>query len=146
MYLITRSCRTHSMGRIEEFGAMAHYNIVDELFEGTHAVVQKYSAADGHLDYEAALAAHTMKHSAEFNAVSFRIEGDAPHKNSDNQTLIAEQQSTPVRVNHAFMEQVYNQGRYAMICCSGASAPRLYGMWTGEWNPGWRGFIRWMPM
>ena len=37
------------------------------------------------------------------------------------------------------MEQVYNQGRYAIICCSGSSAPRLYGMWTGEWNPGWRG-------
>lgn len=139
VYLITRSCRTHSMGSIEDFGAMAHYNIVDELFEGTRAVVQKYSAADGHLDYEAALAAHTIKHSAEFNAVSFHIEGDAPHRNSDNQTLIAEQQSTPARVNHAFMEQVYNQGRYAMICCSGASAPRLYGMWTGEWNPGWRG-------
>src|SRR5690606_16141986 len=38
----------------------------------------------------------------------------------------------------AFMKKVYDQGRYAMICCSGTSAPRLYGMWTGEWNSGWR--------
>ena len=27
--------------------------------------------------------------------------------------------------------------RYAYLCCSGYSAPRLYGMWTGEWNTGW---------
>lgn len=139
VYLITRSSRTHSMGRIEDFAAMAHYNILDQLLEDTNAAVQKYLTAAGYLDYEAALASHALKHSAEFNAVSFSIEGDAHYKNSDNLTLITEQKSTPERVNHAFMEQVYNQGRYAMICCSGASAPRLYGMWTGEWNPGWRG-------
>ena len=31
------------------------------------------------------------------------------------------------------------QSRYAQVCCGGTTAPRLYGMWTGEWNPGWRG-------
>ena len=54
-------------------------------------------------------------------------------------TLINAQKASKTKINHAFMEQVYNQGRYALICCSGLSAPRLYGMWTGEWNPGWRG-------
>ena len=24
-----------------------------------------------------------------------------------------------------------------MFCCAGHTAPRLYGMWTGEWNPAW---------
>ncbi|MBD8836948.1 glycoside hydrolase N-terminal domain-containing protein [Paenibacillus sp. CFBP 13594] len=139
VYLITRSSRTHSMGRIEEFAEMTQYKIVDQLYQDINAVVQKYLASDGQLNYDAALAAHTRKHSVEFNAVSFSIDGDDHYKNSDNQTLITTQKSTPDRVNHAFMEQVYNQGRYAMICCSGTSAPRLYGMWTGEWNPGWRG-------
>ncbi|WP_379155764.1 glycoside hydrolase N-terminal domain-containing protein [Paenibacillus sp. sgz5001063] len=139
VYLITRLSRTHSMGRIEDFASMAHYNIVDELFEETNAVVHKYKAPDGDLNYEAALASHTRKHSAEFNAVTFNIGHDTHYKDSDNLTLIHVQRSEPSKVNHAFMEQVYNQGRYAMICCSGTSAPRLYGMWTGEWNPGWRG-------
>lgn len=139
VYLITRSSRTHSMGRIEEFAEMTRYNIVDQLYQDINAVVQKYLASDGQFNYDAALAAHTRKHSVEFNAVSFSINGDDHYKNSDNQTLITTQKSTPGRVIHAFMEQVYNQGRYAMICCSGTSAPRLYGMWTGEWNPGWRG-------
>lgn len=139
VYLITRLSRTHSMGRIEDFAAMTHYNIVDQLYEETKAVVHKYLDPDGYLDYDGALASHTVKHSAEFNAVSFSLEGDAQYKNSDNLTLIKEQKSNPTRVNPEFIEQVYNQGRYAMICCSGASAPRLYGMWTGEWDPGWRG-------
>lgn len=139
VYLITRSSRTHSMGKIEDFSSMTHYDIVDQLFQDTNAVVKKYSAPGGRFDYDAALAAHAEKHSAEFNAVSFSIEGDEQDKEADNLALIHAQKSTPQRVNPAFMEQVYNQGRYAMICCSGASAPRLYGMWTGEWNPGWRG-------
>ena len=32
-----------------------------------------------------------------------------------------------------------SQGRYAQICCAGTTHPRLCGMWTGEWNSGWRG-------
>lgn len=139
VYFITRSRRTHSMGRIEDFAAMTQYDIIDQLFQDTNAVVRKYSGLGGQFDYDAALAAHTEKHSAEYSAVSFSIEGDEQDKDADNPALIRAQQSAPQRVNHAFMEQVYNQGRYAMICCSGASAPRLYGMWTGEWNPGWRG-------
>ncbi len=39
----------------------------------------------------------------------------------------------------AFVERAYNQGRYAQICCAGYSSPRLCGLWTGEWNPGWSG-------
>lgn len=110
VYLITRSSRTHSMGRIEDFSAMTQYDIVDQLFQDTNAVVQKYSAPGGRFDYDAALAAHTEKHSAEFNAVSFSIEGDGQDKDADNLALIHAQQATPQRVNHAFMEQVYNQG------------------------------------
>lgn len=139
VYLLTQSNRTHEMGRLEDFAGMTQYSLVEQLFEHTNAVAQKYTDVDGHFDYNAALAPHAYKHGAEYNAVSFRIQGDEEHKGADNVALIAAQQASPTKVNHAFMEQVYNQGRYAMICCSGSSAPRLYGMWTGEWNPGWRG-------
>ncbi|MDQ0058777.1 glycosyl hydrolase family 95 catalytic domain-containing protein [Paenibacillus harenae] len=139
VYLITQSNRTNEMGRIEDFAGMAHYSLVEQLFQHTNAVAQKYKDPDGRFDYYAALAPHAEQHAAEFNAVRFSLAGEDADKNADNLALIHAQQATVSKINHAFVEQVYNQGRYAMICCSGSSAPRLYGMWTGEWNPGWRG-------
>lgn len=139
IYLITQSNRTHEMGRLDAFAAQASYPIIEQLCRHTELVARKYGAEKGHFDYEAALAPHARQHAAEFNAVQLSLAGDEQHKHSSNEQLIAAQQSAPHRVNHVFLEQVYQQGRYAMMCCGGASAPRLYGMWTGEWNPGWRG-------
>ncbi|WP_223829922.1 glycosyl hydrolase family 95 catalytic domain-containing protein [Paenibacillus arenilitoris] len=138
VYLITQSNRAFDMGKIEDFAGMMQYALVNELLKNTNAVAEKYQDCSGQFDYDAALAPHAVKHAAEFNAVRFTLEGDEDFKGSDNETLIRAQKESKSRINHAFMEQIYNQGRYALICCSGSSAPRLYGMWTGEWNPGWR--------
>lgn len=138
VYLITQSNRTFDMGSIDDFVGMTCYAIVDFLFESTNAVAEKYLDVSGKFDYNAALAPHALKHASEFNAVRFSLAGDKDDKHADNVTLINAQKASRSRIHHAFMEQVYNQGRYALICCSGSSAPRLYGMWTGEWNPGWR--------
>ncbi|MCR2804390.1 glycoside hydrolase family 95 protein [Paenibacillus soyae] len=138
VYLITQSNRSFDMGKIEDFAGMTQYALVNELLNNTNASAEKYQDPPGHFDYDAALAPHAAKHAAEFNAVRFTLEGDEDFKGADNEALIKAQKTSKSRINHAFMEQVYNQGRYALICCSGSSAPRLYGMWTGEWNPGWR--------
>lgn len=138
VYLITQSNRTFDMGKIDDFESLTRYPIIDRLFQNTNAVAEKYKDVSGKFDYNAALAPHALKHAAEFNAVRFSLAGDEDDKIADNITLINAQKASKSRINHAFMEQVYNQGRYALICCSGSSAPRLYGMWTGEWNPGWR--------
>ncbi|QYR23103.1 glycoside hydrolase family 95 protein [Paenibacillus sp. sptzw28] len=139
VYLITQSNRTFDMGKIEDFTRMTQYALVDYLYKNTNAAAEKYKDPSGTFDYNAALEPHSDKQSAEFNAVCFTLKGDEKFKSADNLTLINAQKESTTRINHAFMEQVYNQGRYALICCSGSSAPRLYGMWTGEWNPGWRG-------
>lgn len=138
VYLITQSNRTFDMGDIEDFAGTAQYALLDELIENTNSAAEKYKDPSGHFDYNAALAPHAAQHAEEFNAVRFSLLGDEDDKGTDNEALINTQKASPTRINHAFMEQVYNQGRHAMICCSGSSAPRLYGMWTGEWNPGWR--------
>ncbi|TYP77469.1 glycosyl hydrolase family 65 [Paenibacillus methanolicus] len=138
VYLITQSNRTFDMGEIEAFAGMTQHALIDELFHNTNAVAEKYTDPSGHFDYDAALAPHAAKHASEFNAVRFMLQGDEDFKDADNAALINAQKESDTRINHAFMEQVYNQGRYALICCSGSSAPRLYRMWTGEWNPGWR--------
>lgn len=138
VYFITQLDRTFEMGRIEDFAGMAQYAVVDHLYMNTNAVAEKYNAASGGFDYHAALQPHAAKHSEEFNTVHFTLHGDEDLKRADNSALLQVQRESKTKINHAFMEQVYNQGRYALICCSGSSAPRLYGMWTGEWNPGWR--------
>lgn len=138
VYLITQSDRTFDLGKISDFAGQTRYAIVDGLYQNTNAIAVKYQDVSGVFDYDAALAPHTRKHAAEFNAVRFSLAGDEEDKSADNVTLISAQKASRTGIHHAFMEQVYNQGRYALICCSGSSAPRLYGMWTGEWNPGWR--------
>lgn len=138
VYFITQLNRTFEMGRIEDFAGMTQYAIVEDLFHNTNAVAEKYRDASGHFDYIAALAPHAVKHSSEFNAVCLTLYGSEEFKSADNVALIHVQRGSKTKINPAFLEQVYNQGRYALICCSGSSAPRLYGMWTGEWNPGWR--------
>ena len=103
------------MGKIEDFAGMTQYAIVDNLFQNTNAVAEKYKDSSGQFDYNAALAPHAQKHSAEFNAVRFTLTGDEDDKSADNVTLINAQKASKTRINHAFMEQVYNQGRYALI-------------------------------
>jgi len=139
VYLITQSKRAEDMGSIDAFAGLTTYPVVDDLFAQTNRTVTRYRGELDPFNYDAALAPHTLMHSAEFNAVCLALHGDERDKSKDNRSLVQLQKAENARINHAFMERVYNQGRYAMICCGGSSAPRLYGMWTGEWNPGWRG-------
>lgn len=137
VYLITESDRTFDMGRIGDFAGMTQYDLLDSLLSRTAAVQDKYTS-DGSFDYDAALAPSAAKQAEEFNKVTFTLDGDDEYRGLDNNALINAQRNTDGRINHVFMQSIYEQGRYAQICCSGSSAPRLYGMWTGEWNPGWR--------
>ncbi len=136
VYLITKSDRTHSMGRFEDFKDAENYALLDELYVHATAVAEKYTV-DGEFSYDKALAPHAKKQSALFNAVKFDL-GNSEHENLSNEHLIALQQQSE-KLETAMIERAYNQGRYAQICCAGSTFSRLCGMWTGEWNSGWRG-------
>ncbi len=135
VYLITISDRTHSMGAIGEFSSAKNYELLNQLYAHTDNVVKKYTA-NGVFSYENALKPHVEKHSVMYNQVSFDIDGNGQSTLS-NEKILKNQRKSKV-VDGAFIERAYNQGRYNQICCGGELAPRLYGMWTGEWNPGWR--------
>ncbi len=137
VYLITESDRTFNMGRMDDFADMTQYDLLESLLSRTAAVRDKYME-DNKFDYDAALAPSAQKQAEEFNKVTFTLNGDDAYRGLDNDALINAQKNTKDRENHVFMQSIYEQGRYAQICCAGSSAPRLYGMWTGEWNPGWR--------
>ncbi len=137
VYLITKTARTHHMGKLSEFAAMTEYEIIKVLQSDTKKVAVKYLGESGRFSYAKALAPHAEKHSAMYHAVSFCL-GSEEYKDDFNEELLKRQKNSKDLLD-ALVERAYNQGRYAMICCSGFSAPRLCGLWTGEWNPGWNG-------
>lgn len=143
VYLITVVDRTFEMTGAEknvmaEFIRMTEYPLLTEMVNIVTAVAEKYTK-NSKFSYKEALAPSAALQAAEFNRVEFNLYGDEEFSSYDNDTLIATQRKATDRINHEFMRRAYEQARYAMICCGGTTAPRLYGMWTGEWNPGWRG-------
>ena len=136
VYLITKSDRAFDMGAFADFAAAERYDLLDALAADTAAAAEKYTVG-GAFDYDKALAPHAAEHGAMFNAVRLDLGGGA-YRDVANEHLIRLQQNSDTLLP-AFAERAYHQGRYAQICCAGVSFPRLYGMWTGEWNPSWRG-------
>ena len=136
VYIITALDRTKNMGAMDDFASASSYTIVDELLAQVKAVETKYT--EKKFSYDNALAPSAQEQSALFNAASLDIvaDGDADATLSNND-LIANQKKAK-SLNNVLANRVYNQGRYAMICCAGYSMSRLSGMWTGTWDPGWR--------
>ena len=135
VYLIAKTGRTFDMGPLSDFEGAEGYALLDALLSDVAAVEEKYTV-DGAFSYDEALKPHAEKHGALFGAVRLDL-GDGEHETWTNEELIAAQRESG-EVLPAFMERAYHQGRYLQICCAGETFPRLYGMWTGEWNPSWR--------
>ena len=133
VYLIAVSDRTYNMGDYDDFANAQSYALVDEMVKATKKVAEKY-AVEGKFDYDKALESHAEIFSKEFNSVTFKL-GDTD-STSSNETLVEQQYQNNELVSD-LMERVYYSGRYAYLCSAGYSTPRLYGMWTGEWAPGW---------
>ena len=132
VYLITLSGRTDEMGSIDAFKDTRSFALVDELYKKTAAVAERYGK-NGGFDYDAALQAHLAVYTPQFNAMSLSL-GDGSAL--PNETLLAKQKGKhQIRVDLA--ARTYYAGRYAYLCAGGVSTPRLYGMWTGEFNTGW---------
>lgn len=137
VYLITKNDRTFSMGSIEDFAAAASYELTDSLLKDCKAVAEKYTV-DGKFDYYAALNPSAEIHSDMWCRVSFSLgESENGMRHLSNEKLLIKQKFSK-SLNDALTERIYMQARFAAVCASGYSMTRLSGMWTGEWNPGWR--------
>lgn len=133
VYLITISDRTHDMGDINDFELQEKYALIDNLYNRTKSVAEKYGNGDG-FDYELALKNHLAVYSPEFEAVTINL-GESKEGLANEELL--KKQHGKKELNSELAEKAYYSGRYAYLCCSGYSTSRLYGMWTGEWNPSW---------
>lgn len=133
VYLIAVTGRTYDMGNIDDFAQMKEYDIVDSLLGKTKAVADKYTQ-DGVFSYEKALGEHADIFKAEYNKMTLELDGK--DSRTSNERLVLSQMANK-KIKSALAERAFYSGRYAYLCAGGSSTPRLYGMWTGEWAPGW---------
>ena len=133
VYLIAISDRTHDMGTIAEFESAESYELIDNMYGEVASISDKYTT-DGKFSYDNALRNHTDIFTAEYNSVTFKLgENDSVLSNED----LVEEQFRKDELVTDLIERTYYSGRYAYLCAAGYSTPRLYGMWIGEWAPGW---------
>ncbi len=133
VYLITISDRTFDMGDLNSFEKQENIELVNELYNKTKAVADKYQA-ESSFHYGNALDAHLAIYQPQFNAVTLNL-GDHDNSQSNEKMLKSQKGNKELQSNLA--QKAYYSGRYAYLCCAGYSTSRLYGMWTGEWNTGW---------
>ena len=133
VYLITVTGRDYNMGELSAFASQSGCALIDLLYNRTTDFAKKYSA-EGKFNYSNALDAHLPVYQPQFNAVTLTLKDGSSEKS--NEKLLREQRFKK-KLDPALSQRSYYAGRYAYLCCSGYSAPRLYGMWTGEWNTGW---------
>lgn len=133
VYLITISDRTYDMGDYNAFDTQNEYALLRHLETQTAAVAGRY-AQNGSFDYSTALQNHLAIYRPQFNAVTLSL-GSESSKQSNESLINAQKRKSEIHA--ALAQRAYYAGRYAYLCCSGYSSTRLYGMWTGEWSPGW---------
>ncbi len=133
VYLVVVTGRTHNMGKIEDFAAAQEYALLNELVAKTKSVAEKYTA-DGVFSYDAAVAPHAEIFSSQYDKVTLKL-GDKDSEKSNENLVLGQYRKDKIKSDLA--ERAYYSGRYAYLCAGGKSTPRLYGMWTGEWAPGW---------
>jgi len=89
-------------------------------------------------DYKTLLDAHVVQHRAIFNRVSLDLGGGNGRRLSSEE-LIKAQKDSPDRVINAFLEKMFDMGRYVFISASGQWPPNLMSIWNGDWRPAWSG-------
>ena len=136
VYLITALDRTKEMGKMSDFASATSYAIQDSLLEQVQGVAKKY----GNFSYSKALKPSAKAHSELFNSATLVIADNAATDANDSNTKLIEAQKASDKLSTTLSNRVYNQGRYAMICCAGYSMSRLCGMWIGDIS------TQWMPM
>lgn len=133
VYLITISDRTDDLGDYAQFAAQTDYPLLQALEATAKSVAEQYTQ-DGIFQYDDALQAHLNLYQPQFNAVTLSL-GNG-NSTQANETLLKAQKGKD-EINSMLAQRTYYAGRYAYLCCSGYATTRLYGMWTGEWAPGW---------
>jgi alpha-L-fucosidase 2 len=91
------------------------------------------------VEYDALLQEHASIHGEIFNRVSLDLYGGSSRDLSSEKLADQQIQNQPDSIIPAYLEKMFDMGRYAFICASGDWPPNLMGIWNGEWRPTWSG-------
>ncbi len=117
-------------------------NLFDVLVSDIDRVAEKYSMSNNEESYQKILKPHVDIHGGMFRNVSINLcssEEDIADRSLTNTQLIDKQNSDTGNINKAFLERIYNNGRFGLICASGYGSTRLGAIWNGAWEPDWSG-------
>ena len=141
--IVTRSALIGSMGPIEAFapeevsGILGMNPTLDAMVKPELDELDSFISAYGKpMDYNMAIRQHVEIWKERMTRQSLDLEKVYGKENLTLKELLIRQRSMPVILTD-LVNRIYRLGRYVMFCCAGHTAPRLYGMWTGEWNPAW---------
>lgn len=128
--IIIKCDRTHDMGSMTEFCESDGQDntLLKRLNQEIDDIAQGFSYDENFKQHLKIQKEAYLRHSVSLSNA----------KNISNEQLIKMQKETTDRLVPEFVQKAYNQGRYANLCTAGYTAPRLYGMWCGEWAPSWR--------
>lgn len=91
-------------------------------------------------EYDALLQPHVAIHRPMFNRVEYSLLASQDQLELDNETLLADEIKDTATVNKALIEKIFYTSRYLFMASSGQDyAPRLTGIFTGEWKAAWAG-------
>ena len=88
------------------------------------------------MDYGMLLKEHADIHGELFNRMRLELclEKEAPGISCNEELM---EQARKGDISPAFVERMYDFGRYLLISSSGELPPNLQGVWNGTWNPPW---------
>ncbi len=116
--------------------------LYDRMIEDIDSVVIDYEVKSTEESYQKLLKPHVKIHGGMFDNVRINLcqtEEEKADRLLTNRELIAKQNSNKKAINKAFLERIYNNGRFGLICASGYHTTRLGAIWTGAWKPDWSG-------
>ena len=116
--------------------------LYDSLLSDIDRVISDNSVKSDNDSYNKLLAPHVAIHGGMFNNVRIDLcttDDELLDRELTNTELIALQNSNKNVINKAFLERIYNNGRFGLICASGYATSRLGAIWNGAWNPDWSG-------
>jgi hypothetical protein len=85
-------------------------------------------------DFDVLLAEHEPVHRTLFERCRLDLAAPASDRARTTEDLLARPTATP-----ALVERLFDAGRYAIIAASGERPPTLQGVWSGTFDPPWRG-------
>lgn len=82
---------------------------------------------------------HRAAFSKIFDRVTIDLNGSPAERRLPTEVIAAQGQAQQ-RLTPAFLERMYDAGRYLYICSAGPETPpNLIGIWSGTWTPAWSG-------